>query len=76
LSSLNISNYDKAGVNIKKIQSTQKNIGKMIAESYSFQEIGKIVSEFGHYSGLINIEIMFWHYILTALELKFLLHNK
>jgi phosphoribosylformylglycinamidine cyclo-ligase len=55
LSSLNISNYDKAGVNIKKIRSTQKNIGKMIAESYSFQEIGKIVSGFGHYSGLINI---------------------
>lgn len=55
MSSLNISNYDKAGVNIKKIRSTQKNIGKMIAESYSFQEIGKIVSGFGHYSGLINI---------------------
>lgn len=55
MSSLNISNYDKAGVNIKKIRSTQKNIGKMIAESYPFQEIGKIVSGFGHYSGLINI---------------------
>jgi phosphoribosylformylglycinamidine cyclo-ligase len=55
LSSLNIINYDKVGVNIKKIRSTQKNIGKMIAESYSFQEIGKIVSGFGHYSGLINI---------------------
>jgi phosphoribosylformylglycinamidine cyclo-ligase len=55
LSPLEISTYDKAGVNIKKIRSTQKNIGKMISESYSFQEIGKIVSGFGHYSGLINI---------------------
>ncbi|HEU5172004.1 MAG TPA: phosphoribosylformylglycinamidine cyclo-ligase [Nitrososphaeraceae archaeon] len=55
MSPLEISTYDKAGVNIKKIRSTQKNIGKMISESYSFQEIGKIVSGFGHYSGLINI---------------------
>ena len=55
LSSSNISSYDKAGVNIKKIRSTQQHIGKMIAESYSFQEIGNIVSGFGHYSGLINI---------------------
>jgi phosphoribosylformylglycinamidine cyclo-ligase len=55
LSPLNISTYNKAGVNIKKIRSTQKNIGKMVSESYSFQEVGKIVSGFGHYSGLINI---------------------
>ncbi|HET9805677.1 MAG TPA: phosphoribosylformylglycinamidine cyclo-ligase [Nitrososphaeraceae archaeon] len=55
MSPLNISTYNKAGVNIKKIRSTQKNIGKMVSESYSFQEVGKIVSGFGHYSGLINI---------------------
>ncbi len=55
MSPLNISTYNKAGVNIKKIRSTQKNIGKMVSESYSFQEVGKIVCGFGHYSGLINI---------------------
>lgn len=55
MSPLNIRTYNKAGVNIKKIRSTQKNIGKMVSESYSFQEVGKIVSGFGHYSGLINI---------------------
>ena len=27
----------------------------MISQSFSFQEIGKVVSGFGHYSGLINI---------------------
>ena len=47
--------YTKVGVNIKKVRHTQKNIGKMIAKSFSFQEIGKVVSGFGHYSGLINI---------------------
>ncbi len=55
MSPLNTSTYNKAGVNIKKIRSMQKNIGKMVSESYSFQEVGKIVSGFGHYSGLINI---------------------
>ena len=38
----NINTYDKAGVNIRKIRSTQRNIGK-------------ITSGFGHYSGLITI---------------------
>jgi phosphoribosylformylglycinamidine cyclo-ligase len=47
--------YTKVGVNIKKVRHTQKNIGKMISKSFSFQEIGKVVSGFGHYSGLINI---------------------
>ena len=51
----NINTYDKAGVNIRKIHSTQRNIEKMITESYSFPEIGKITLGFGHYSGLITI---------------------
>ncbi len=51
----NINSYKKAGVNVKKIRQTQKNIGKMIADSYTFQKRGKIVSGFGHYSGLISI---------------------
>jgi phosphoribosylformylglycinamidine cyclo-ligase len=55
LSSSNINSYKKAGVNVKKIHQTQKNIGKMIADSYNFQKKGKIVLGFGHYSGLINI---------------------
>jgi phosphoribosylformylglycinamidine cyclo-ligase len=55
LSSSYFDTYDKVGVNIKKVRHTQKNIGKMISQSFSFQEIGKVVSGFGHYSGLINI---------------------
>jgi phosphoribosylformylglycinamidine cyclo-ligase len=42
-------------VNIPKIQSMQRIIGKMISESYSFQKIGKITAGFGHYSGLITL---------------------
>jgi len=55
LSYSNINSYKKAGVNVKKIRHTQKNIGKMIMASYTFQKRGKIVSGFGHYSGLIGI---------------------
>jgi phosphoribosylformylglycinamidine cyclo-ligase len=55
LSYSKINSYKKAGVNVKKIRQTQKNIGKMIADSYTFQKRGKIVSGFGHYSGLISI---------------------
>ncbi|MGZ8887212.1 MAG: hypothetical protein ACXW1A_03005, partial [Nitrososphaeraceae archaeon] len=55
MSNSNINTYDKAGVNIRKIRSTQRNIGKMITKSYSFPEIGKITMGFGHYSGLITI---------------------
>lgn len=47
--------YKKVGVNIPKIRSLQRIIGKMISESYSFQKIGKITGGFGHYSGLITI---------------------
>ena len=55
LSHNNIYTYSKVGVNLKKIRSTQEDIGKMISETYSFQNIGKIRSGFGHYSGLINL---------------------
>jgi len=50
-----INSYTKAGVNVKKIRSAQENIGKMITESNSYQNIGKILSGFGHYSGLIKL---------------------
>ena len=55
MSNSHIYTYEKAGVNIPKIQSMQRIIGKMISESYSFQKIGKITAGFGHYSGLITI---------------------
>jgi phosphoribosylformylglycinamidine cyclo-ligase len=55
LSNSHIYTYEKAGVNIPKIQSMQRIIGKMISESYSFQKIGKITAGFGHYSGLITL---------------------
>jgi len=55
LSNSHIYTYEKAGVNIPKIQYMQRIIGKMISESYSFQKIGKITAGFGHYSGLITV---------------------
>ena len=55
MSNSHIYTYEKAGVNIPKIQSMQRIIGKMISESYSFQKIGKITAGFGHYSGLITL---------------------
>jgi phosphoribosylformylglycinamidine cyclo-ligase len=55
LSNSHIYTYKKVGVNIPKIRSLQRIIGKMISESYSFQNIGKITGGFGHYSGLISI---------------------
>jgi phosphoribosylformylglycinamidine cyclo-ligase len=55
VSNSHIYTYEKAGVNIPKIQSMQRIIGKMISESYSFQKIGKITAGFGHYSGLITL---------------------
>jgi phosphoribosylformylglycinamidine cyclo-ligase len=55
LSNPHIHTYEKAGVNVHKIRSIQKNIGKMISKSYSFQKMGKVILGFGHYSGLISI---------------------
>jgi phosphoribosylformylglycinamidine cyclo-ligase len=55
LSNPHIHTYEKAGVNVHKIRSIQKNIGKMITKSYSFQKMGKVILGFGHYSGLISI---------------------
>lgn len=55
MSNSHIYTYKKVGVNIPKIRSLQRIIGKMISESYSFQKIGKITGGFGHYSGLITI---------------------
>ncbi|HEU5461114.1 MAG TPA: phosphoribosylformylglycinamidine cyclo-ligase [Nitrososphaeraceae archaeon] len=55
MSNPHIHTYEKAGVNVHKIRSIQKNIGKMITKSYSFQKMGKVILGFGHYSGLISI---------------------
>ncbi|HEX5982089.1 MAG TPA: phosphoribosylformylglycinamidine cyclo-ligase, partial [Nitrososphaeraceae archaeon] len=55
MSNSGIHSYDKAGVNVPKIRSMQRNIGKIITKSYSFQKMGKITWGFGYYSGLITI---------------------
>ena len=52
---MNINTYKKSGVNIQKIRYAQKNMEKNIEKSYNYQNIGKIISGFGHYSGLIRI---------------------
>ncbi|MGD1837190.1 MAG: phosphoribosylformylglycinamidine cyclo-ligase [Nitrososphaeraceae archaeon] len=52
---MNINTYKKSGVNIQKIRYAQKNMEKNIEKSYNYQNVGKIISGFGHYSGLIGI---------------------
>ena len=52
---MNINTYKKSGVNIQKIRYAQKNMEKNIEKSHNYQNIGKIISGFGHYSGLVSI---------------------
>lgn len=47
--------YQQAGVDVRKIRKTQTDIGNMIKETFVFQNIGKVITGFGHYSGLIEI---------------------
>ncbi|MGI0031821.1 MAG: phosphoribosylformylglycinamidine cyclo-ligase [Nitrososphaeraceae archaeon] len=50
--------YSKAGVDIKKIRKIQGNIGKIISKThFSFGNNNwKVLSGFGHYAGLIEID--------------------
>lgn len=50
-----INSYSKAGVNLQKIHSVQRDIGKSIIKSHSFQRIGEVINGFGHYSGLVKL---------------------
>ena len=47
--------YRDAGVDVKKIRSAQKSIGDLISSSHKMLTVGKVVSGFGHYAGLIRL---------------------
>lgn len=51
-------NYSKAGVDIKKIRKIQSKIGKLVSKThFGFENKNwKVLSGFGHYAGLIEIE--------------------
>ena len=49
--------YAKAGVDISKIKKTHKSIAELLKETFSSRDgkFGKVLSEIGHYAGLIDI---------------------
>ncbi len=47
--------YKDVGIDIKKIKIIQKKIGKSIEKTHHYLDLGKVISGFGHYAGLIEI---------------------
>ncbi len=47
--------YKDVGIDIKQIKKIQNQIGKNIEKTHSYIDIGKVLSGFGHYAGLIDI---------------------
>ena len=48
--------YKDAGIDIKKVNKVQNSIGKIISSSHSFLAHGRVLSGFGHYAGLIDVD--------------------
>jgi phosphoribosylformylglycinamidine cyclo-ligase len=48
--------YKDVGIDIKRIKKIQNQIGKNIEKTNQFLNYGKVISGFGHYAGLIEIE--------------------
>lgn len=47
--------YRDAGVDVGKIRSAQKSIGDIISVTHQMISVGKVLSGFGHYAGLIKL---------------------
>ncbi|MFL6362783.1 MAG: phosphoribosylformylglycinamidine cyclo-ligase [Nitrososphaeraceae archaeon] len=47
--------YSRVGIDVKKILRVQKSIGDTISVTHPFPALGKVISGFGHYAGLIDI---------------------
>lgn len=47
--------YSDVGIDVKKIKSIQNLIGKSISSTHGLPLIGKVVSGFGHYAGVIEL---------------------
>jgi phosphoribosylformylglycinamidine cyclo-ligase len=47
--------YRDAGVDVKKIRTVQKSVGRIISATHQLLAAGRVVSGFGHYAGLIKV---------------------
>jgi len=47
--------YSDVGIDVKQIKSIQNLIGKSISSTHGLPSIGKVVSGFGHYAGVIEL---------------------
>ena len=47
--------YNSVGIDLKKIHQVQKSIADTISVTHSLPALGKVISGFGHYAGLIDI---------------------
>jgi phosphoribosylformylglycinamidine cyclo-ligase len=47
--------YRDAGVDIDRIHTAQKSIGKIISVTHKMLAIGKVMSGFGHYAGVVKL---------------------
>src|SRR5215213_2787558 len=48
--------YNDVGIDLKKIRKSQQSIGQFISSTHSFLRKGKVLSGFGHYAGLIELD--------------------
>ena len=55
-SSKNNVKYSDVGIDVDKIKSIQNSIGKNIRSTHFLPKKGKVISGFGHYAGLIELE--------------------
>ena len=47
--------YRDAGVDISRIHTAQKSIGEIISVTHKLLAIGKVMSGFGHYAGIVKV---------------------
>jgi phosphoribosylformylglycinamidine cyclo-ligase len=43
------------GINLEKIRKAQQSLGEIISRTHSLQSVGKVISGFGHYAGIIDL---------------------
>jgi phosphoribosylformylglycinamidine cyclo-ligase len=48
--------YKDVGIDIKQIKKIQNQMGKNIEKTHTYLDYGKVISGFGHYAGLIEID--------------------
>jgi phosphoribosylformylglycinamidine cyclo-ligase len=47
--------YGGVGIDLEKVHAIQKSISSKISLTYDFTTMGKVISGFGHYAGLVDI---------------------